>query len=152
MRTRLKDYLDSEGIRYVSIEHSPAFTIQEVAASTHVPGNQMAKTVIVDLDGEMAMAVLPANKKVILQDLRDLTGSERATFAPETEFYRKFPDCEIGAMPPFGNLYGMEVYVAQSLANNDEIAFNAGTHTEIIKMSFADFERLVQPRIFGFTI
>lgn len=151
MRTRLKDYLDKEHIRYVTIEHSLAYTMQEVAASSHVPGHQMAKTVIVELDGEMAMAVLPANKKVVLQDLRDLTGSDRVKFASETDFLKRFPDCEIGAMPPFGNLYGMDVFVAEALAHNDEIAFNAGTHTEVIKMSYADFERLVQPKVLSFT-
>ena len=151
MPNRLKDYLDKEHIRYVSIEHSRAFTIQEVAASTHIPGQQMAKTVIVELDGEMAMAVLPANKKVILQDLRDLTGSDKVQFASEVDFNKKFPDCELGAMPPFGNLYGMDVFVAETLAHNDEIAFNAGSHTEVIKMPYADFERLVQPKILSFT-
>lgn len=151
MRTRLIDYLDKEGVRYESIEHPLAYTMQEVASSIHIPGHQMAKTVIVDLDGDLAMAVLPANKKVILQDLRDLTGSERVKFVSEMEFQKRFPDCEIGAMPPFGNLYGMEVFVAESLAGNDEIAFNAGTHTEIIKMAFADFERLVEPKVLSFT-
>jgi Ala-tRNA(Pro) deacylase len=112
----------------------------------------MAKTVIVELDGVTAMAVLPANKKVVLQDLRELTGSDRVKFASEPDFYKKFPDCEGGAMPPFGNLYGMDVYVAESLAQNDEIAFNAGSHTEAIKMSYADFERLVQPKVLSFTV
>lgn len=151
MHNRLKDYLDTQHVRYDSIEHSQAYTIQEVAASAHIPGNQMAKTVIVELDGEMAMAVLPANKKVILQDLHDLTGSEKVKFASETDFYQKFPDCELGAMPPFGNLYGMDVYVAETLTHNDEIVFNAGSHTEVIKMAYADFERLVQPMVLSFT-
>jgi Ala-tRNA(Pro) deacylase len=151
MHNRLKDYLDNQHVRYDSIEHSQAYTIQEVAASAHIPGNLMAKTVIVELDGEMAMAVLPANKKVILQDLHDLTGSEKVKFASETDFYQKFPDCELGAMPPFGNLYGMDVYVAETLTHNDEIVFNAGSHTEVIKMAYADFERLVQPMVLSFT-
>ena len=147
MPARLKNYLDKEGIKYVSIEHSPAFTMQEVAASAHLPGSLMAKTVIVELDGQMAMVVLPANKRIILQDLREVTGSEKVTFVSEQDFVAKFPDCEIGAMPPFGNLYDMEVHVAASLAQSAEIAFNAGTHTEFIKMSYADFERLVRPKV-----
>ena len=147
MPTRLKDYLDKEGIKYVSIAHSPAFTMQEVAASTHLPGSLMAKTVVVELDGQMAMAVLPANKRIILQDLREVSGSETLKFASEQDFLARFPDCEIGAMPPFGNLYGMEVCVAPALAQNAEIAFNAGSHTEVIKMSYADFERLVHPKV-----
>ena len=148
--TQLKNYLDRHGIKYVSIAHSPAYTIQEVAESTHIPGNQMAKTVIVQLDGKMAMAVLPGNQKIVMQDLRDVTGSEHAKLVPELSFRMRFPDCDIGAMPPFGNLYGMEVYAASTLAQNDDIAFNAGSHSEVIKMAYADFERLVHPKILSF--
>lgn len=148
---KLKEFLDREGVKYVAIAHSPAFTMQEVAASAHIPGKQLAKTVIVKLDGEMAMAVLPASQKVIMQDLRDMTGSDNVKFATESEFEKRFPDCEIGAMPPFGNLYGMEVFVAESLAANDEIAFNACSHSEVIRMSYADFDRLVQPKVLNFS-
>ncbi len=148
---KLKDFLDREGIKYVSIIHSPAYTAQEVAASTHITGREMAKTVIVELDGKMAMAVLPANRKIVLQDPREVTGCDEVKFASEEEFRERFPDCETGAMPPFGNLYGMDVYVAESLTQNEEIAFNAGSHTEVIKLSFNDFERLVQPRVMSFT-
>jgi len=94
---------------------------------------------------------LPANRKIVLQDLREITASEKVKFAPEEAFKIRFPDCEIGAMPPFGNLYGMNVYVAESLAQNEEIAFNAGSHIEIIKMDYKDFERLVKPRVVSFT-
>jgi Ala-tRNA(Pro) deacylase len=149
--TKLKEFLDKEGIKYISIVHSTAYTAQEVAASAHITGRELAKTVIVELDGEMAMAVLPANRKIVLQDLRDVTGSEQVKFASEEDFQRKFPDCETGAMPPFGNLYGMEVYVAESLTRNEEIAFNAGSHTEVIKLDFRDFEQLVHPRVVSFT-
>ena len=112
---------------------------------------ELAKTVIVDLDDNMAMAVLPANRKIVLQDLREVTGSDHVKFASEDEFKEKFPDCETGAMPPFGNLYGMKVYAAASLAENDEIAFNAGSHTEVIKMAYQDFERLARPKVVSFT-
>jgi Ala-tRNA(Pro) deacylase len=111
----------------------------------------MAKTVILELDGEMTMAVLPANRKVVINDLREITGSDRVRFVAEDKFKDRFPDCEIGAMPPFGNLYGMEVFVAESLAENDEIAFNAGSHEEVIKLAYADFERLVNPKVMSFT-
>ena len=148
---KLKEYLDENRVKYVCIQHSKAYTAQEVAASAHVPGRAMAKVVMVELDGDLAMAVLPANRKVILQDLRDMTGSEKARFAPEHKFKGRFPDCEIGAMPPFGNLYGMEVFAALSLINNNEIAFNAGSHEEIIKLAYADFERLVKPQVVSFT-
>ena len=148
---KLKEFLDANSVKYVSIVHSAAYTAQEVAASAHVPGKVLAKVVIVELDGEMAMAVLPANRKVVLQDLREMTGSDQVKFVAEDKFKDRFPDCEIGAMPPFGNLYGMAVYAAESLAENGEIAFNAGSHEEIIKLSFGDFQRLVQPRVIAFT-
>ena len=148
---KLKEFLDREKVKYVSIVHSPAFTAQEVAASAHVTGKELAKTVIVKLDGEMAMAVLPANRKIVLQDLREVTGSDEVKFASEEEFKAQFPDCETGAMPPFGNLYGMDVYVAEALTQNEEIAFNACSHTEVIKMAFKDFDRLVHPAVMSFT-
>jgi len=146
-----KQFLDKERIKYVSIVHSTAYTAQEVAASAHITGRELAKTVIVQLDGKTAMAVLPANCKIVLQDLREVTGSDQVKFASEEEFKEKFPDCETGAMPPFGNLYGMDVYVAAGLAENDEIAFNAGSHTEVIKMAYRDFEQLVKPKVVSFT-
>src|SRR5437867_9011376 len=148
---KLKEFLDREKVKYVSIIHSTAYTAQEVAASAHITGRELAKTVIVQLDGKTAMAVLPANCKIVLQDLREVTGSDQVKFASEEQFKEKFPDCETGAMPPFGNLYGMDVYVAAGLAENDEIAFNAGSHTEVIKMAYRDFERLVKPKVVRFT-
>lgn len=148
---KLKQFLDENRVKYVCISHSKAYTAQEVAQSAHVPGRAMAKVVIVELDGVMAMAVLPATRKIVLQDLREVTGSEQVRFAAEQKFQNRFPDCEIGAMPPFGNLYGMEVFVAESLAANPEIAFNAGSHEEIMKLAYADFERLVKPNVMSFT-
>lgn len=148
---QLKEFLDQNHVKYVTIVHSQAYTAQEVAASAHIPGRAMAKVVVVDLDGKLAMAVLPANRKVVLQDLRELTGSDQVRFASEEQFKQRFPDCEIGAMPPFGNLYGMEVYAAESLAENDEIAFNAGSHTEVVKMRYEYFEHLVHPMVVAFT-
>ncbi len=147
----LKQFLDKEKVKYVSLIHSTAYTAQEVAASAHIPGRELAKTVIVQLDGETAMAVLPANRKVVLQDLREATGADQVKLVPEEEFKQRFPDCEIGAMPPFGNLYGMEVYAASSLGENADIAFNAGSHTEVIKLAYKDFERLVRPKVVSFT-
>jgi Ala-tRNA(Pro) deacylase len=148
---KLKEFLDQNQIKYVSVVHSPSYTAQEVAQSAHVTGKEFAKVVIVELDGRMAMVVLPATRKVVLQDLRELTGSDEVKFASEEGFRERFPDCETGAMPPFGNLYDMDVFAAESLADNDEIAFNAGSHTEIIKMAFRDFDRLVRPRVMSFT-
>src|ERR1700757_1485081 len=98
---KLKELLDREKVKYLSITHSTAYTAQEVAASAHITGKELAKTVIVELDGKKAMAVLPANRKIVLQDLREITGSDEVKFASEEEFESKFPGCETGAMPPF---------------------------------------------------
>src|SRR5882762_3065880 len=144
---KLKEFLNANRVKYVSMIHSQAYTAQEVAESAHISGKAMAKTVIVELDGQMAMAVLPADRKIVLQDLREVTGSEEVKFASEEEFKQRFPDCETGAMPPVGNLYGMDVYLAESLMHNDEIAFNAGSHTEVMKMAYKDFDRVVRPRV-----
>ena len=148
---KLKDYLDQQKIRYLSIRHSPAYTAQEIAASAHISGRDLAKAVIVKVENHTAMVVLPANRKVILSDLREALDADQVKLATEEEFQSLFPDCEIGAMPPFGNLYGLETYVAPSLLQEAEIAFNAGTHTEIIKMASADYARLVQPKTANFT-
>jgi Ala-tRNA(Pro) deacylase len=148
---KLKEYLDREKIKYVCISHSPAFTSMEVAQSSHIPGGELAKIVIVKLDGRMAMVVLPSTRKVDLNLLRESTGAEEARLASEAEFKALFPDCETGAMPPFGNLYGLEEYVAPKLAEDEFIAFNAGSHTEVIRMAFRDFERLAKPRLVRMT-
>lgn len=147
---KVKAFLDTHGIKYVSIRHSAAFTAAEVAASAHVAGRDFAKTVMVWIGGHLAMVVLPASRRIVLHDLREMLESPEARLATETEFRDEFPDCEVGAMPPFGNLYNLPVYVSSSLAAETEIAFNAGTHTEVIKMAYADFERLVQPSVVEF--
>lgn len=148
---KLREYLDSNNIKYVLISHSPAYTAQEVAERAHVSGREVAKTVIVKLNGELAMAVLPASKKVDFDLLREGTGAEFVELADEDEFAGVFPDCELGAEPPFGNLYNMNVYVAAALAEDEEIAFSAGTHSELIRMSYADYEKLVKPKVIRFS-
>ena len=142
---RLKEFLDKEHVKYVSIDHSPAFTAQEIAAAAHIPGKELAKTVIVKIDGELAMIVLPASEHVRLANLRESLGARKVELADEDEFKKSFPDCETGAMPPFGNLYGMNVFVSQALREDDEIAFNAGSHDELIRLPYAEYERLVHP-------
>lgn len=144
---KVKQFLDSNNIKYLSIKHSPSYTAQEIAASAHVPGKIMAKTVIVKLDGTMAMVVEPANHKVNFDHLKKSSGAKDVALASESEFQDRFPECELGAMPPFGNLYGMDVFIVDSLTSDDQILFNAGTHTELIKMSYKDFEKLVSPRV-----
>ncbi len=148
---KLKEFLDKNSIEYTTITHSAAYNAQRIAATTHISGKELAKTVMVKLDGRMAMAVLPASYRVKLESLKETTGSRNVQIATEMEFKHMFPECEIGAMPPFGNLYGMEVYVAESLARDEEIAFNAGTHTELIRMKYADFEDLVEPVVLRFS-
>ncbi|MGH8590961.1 MAG: aminoacyl-tRNA deacylase [Gammaproteobacteria bacterium] len=146
----LKEFLDSHRVKYVSIVHSRAYTAQEIAASAHVPGRELAKAVMVKVDGRIAMAVLPASYQVDFERLRAAIGAANVELASETEFQDRFPECELGAMPPFGNLYGMEVYAARRLSEDGEIAFNAGSHTELIKLAYTDFERLVSPRVVDF--
>ena len=147
----LKNYLDQWKVKYLTITHSRAYTANEVAETAHIPGNMLAKTVMVVIDGAMAMAVLPANHRVRLDELRALTHTDDVRLAREDEFKGYFPDCEAGAMPPFGNLYDMSVYVSPDLAAEGEIAFNAGSHTEVIKMAWADYDRRVKPRVAEFT-
>jgi Ala-tRNA(Pro) deacylase len=144
---KLKKFLDDNRIKYVSIKHSLAYTAQEIAASTHISGRNMAKTVIIKLDGKMAMAVLPAPCRVDTKLLKKETGAKKVEIATEQEFTNLFPECDVGAMPPFGNLYNMDVYVDRKLIEDEEIAFNAGSHTELIKMAYKDFERLVRPKV-----
>ncbi len=144
---KLKEFLDSHNVKYVTISHSRAFTAQETATSAHIPGKELAKTVMVKMNGKMAMAVLPASSKVDFDILKKVTGFAKIEIANEKEFKDLFPDCEIGAMPPFGNLYGMDVFVAESLTEDKEIAFNAGSHRELVKMAYKDFEKLAKPKV-----
>ncbi len=148
---KLREYLDANNIKYVVISHSPAFSAQEVAALVHIPGREMAKTVMVNVRGNLAMAVLPASFNIDFNRLSIAMGTGDVYLATEGEFKERFPDCEVGAMSPFGNLYDIDVYVAESLAEDDEIAFNAGSHTDLVKMAYAEFARLVKPRIISFT-
>ena len=148
---KVKAYLDTHHVKYVGISHSKAYTAQGIAAISHISGRELAKSVIVKLDGDLAMAVLPASYQVDLDSLRRSTGVRVAELATESEFKRYFPDCETGAMPPFGNLYGIPVYVDETLTEDREIAFNAGSHYELIKMAYADFERLVKPEVMHFS-
>ena len=147
---QLKEFLDNQNIKYVTIGHSSAYTAQEIAASAHIPGKELAKTVMVKIDSKMAMAVLPASYMVDLDLLKQAAVASKVELAAEQEFKDKFPGCEVGAMPPFGNLYGMEVFAEQDLAEDKEIAFNAGSHTELIRLAYRDFERLVKPKVAKF--
>lgn len=143
---RLRELLDSQAIKYVLITHSQAFTAQEVAASMHVPGRELAKPVIVRTRNRLAMVVVRAQDHVDLGRVSLALGSP-AQLAPESDLSVSFPDCELGAMPPFGTLYGMPTLVDREVAKSPELVFNAGTHTSAIRMMYADYTRLVQPRV-----
>lgn len=143
--SKIREFLDSHRVKYLVISHSLAYTAQGIAALAHVSGKKLAKTVIVKVDGVLAMAVVPASEHVDLDRLKFLTGGDFVEIASESDFQNAFPDCELGAMPPFGNLYDMSVYADASLAENDEITFSAGTHRELVRMNWEDMLRLVNP-------
>ena len=148
---KLKTYLDDNKIKYVIKSHSIAYTTPEIAALAHVPGKEWAKTVIIKIDGKMAMAVLPASYRIDFDDFKKAVGEKNIELATEEEFETHFADCELGAMPPFGNLYDMNVYVAESLAEDDEITFNACSHKKLLQMAYKDFEKLVNPKVVRFS-
>ena len=143
----IKSYLDSQKLKYLVIQHSPAYTAQEIAQTAHISGKELAKTVIVKIDGVLAMVVEPANEKVNLEKVKRAVGADEVVIASEYEFQDKFPNCELGAMPPLGPLYGMLVYVVKRLTEDQDIVFNAGSHAELIKMAYKDFAALVKPTI-----
>lgn len=148
---RLADYLDQNNIKYTTLKHSVAYTAQEIAAAAHIPGKNLAKTVLINVKGKLAMAVLPASYKIDFDQLKLALSTDTIRLAHEKEFLNLFPDCEVGAMPPFGNLYGLEVYVAQSITDDEEIAFNSCKHNELIRMRYKDFQNLVNPKIIKFS-
>jgi Ala-tRNA(Pro) deacylase len=149
--TKLREFLDSRNVKYLVISHSVAYTAQGIAALVHLSGKKLAKTVIVKIDGVLAMAVVPASLHVDLDLLRTAAGAGAVEVATEQEFKDAFPDCETGAMPPFGNLYDMPVYADASLAENEEITFNAGTHRELVRMGWRDLARLVDAQVVNLT-
>ncbi|MEE9487302.1 MAG: YbaK/EbsC family protein [Candidatus Brocadiales bacterium] len=147
---KLKEYLDKSEAPYKVSTHQEVYTAQEVAATLHVPGKDIVKVVIVKTEGKFIMAVLPADHKVNVDKLRTVLRDPEARLATEGEFKGLFPDCDVGAMPPFGNLYNVGVYVDKSLAEDEEIVFQAGSHVETVKMKYRDFDRLVGPEVIDF--
>lgn len=144
---KLKGFLDENKVKYVVVAHSKAYTAQEIAASLHIPGNELAKSIIVKVDDGFAMVVLPASYRINFEMLKNVLGKKKVSLASEEDFKSLFPECEIGAMPPFGNLYDVPVYMAESLLADDEIFFNAGTHTEVIRLKMEDYKKLANPEI-----
>jgi Ala-tRNA(Pro) deacylase len=144
---KICSFLDSHNAQYTVTEHPLAYTARETAAAEHLPAREVAKAVVVSGDGEYHMIVIPANRIVDFQEARAALGLSHVRLATETELAELFPGCELGAMPPFGNLYGFAVYLDSSLAGEETIAFNAGTHREVIHMSTAVYRKLVKPII-----
>ena len=146
-KERLETYLREQGVSYQTQHHAEAFTAQEIAALEHVPGRILAKVVMVVADGKLAMLVVPAPDHVDLVKAAEALGAKEARLAEEGEFASAFPDCEVGAMPPFGNLYDVPVYVDEALTQEPAIVFNAGTHTDTMSLAYQDFARLVRPEV-----
>ena len=143
----LRRHLDENGVKYVVTSHSIAYTAEDTARSAHVSQDAFAKVVMVRIDDRLAMAVLRASDKLDLHRLQHLAGAAHAHLADEVEFQGRFPGVEIGAMPPFGNLYDLAVYADEALARTPRIAFNAGSHREIVQLAWGDYERLAKPVI-----
>jgi Ala-tRNA(Pro) deacylase len=144
---RIREFLDGSAARYIAISHSKAYTAEQTARSTHISADITAKTVIVRVDGRLAMVVVPASKDIDLDSLRDQIGAASLKLAHETDFAARFEGCQLGAAPPFGNLFGVETFMDRQLALEEEIAFPAGTHTDVIVMRTLDYQRLVRPTL-----
>ncbi len=151
-KKRLEKYLKDSGVQFGTMTHPVAYTAQEVAAAQHVPGKQLAKVVLVDADGQLVMLVLPASYRVDFPKLKSVLGAKKVRLAKEEEFGGTFTDCEVGAMPPFGNLYDIPVQVDESLAEAPEIVFKVGSHTTSMKIKFPDYKKLVKPEIADFAV
>ncbi|MBI3399401.1 MAG: YbaK/EbsC family protein [Deltaproteobacteria bacterium] len=148
---KLKKFLDENKVSYQVAAHSEVYTAQEIAAALHVPGKELIKVVMVKAGDSFVMTVLPASRRIDMVKLREVLGNKAIRLATEEEFKTLFPDCEPGAMPPFGNLYGLDVYADKALTDDEEIFFQAGSHIESIKMRYKDYERLVKPKVADFS-
>ncbi|PSF05142.1 deacylase [Marinobacter fuscus] len=142
---QLKTFLDEAKVEYMRLTHPPAYTAQQLAHHVRIAGDRVVKTVVIELDGKMAMLVMPATWRVRWDRLSSVLDTDFVDLADEQEFQDRFPDCEVGAMPPFGSLFGMTVYCAEALTEQPELAFAAGSHSESIHMKTRDFLNLVQP-------
>lgn len=147
---RLREYLDENSVPYDVSSHHEAYTAQEVAASLHVPGKKLVKVVIVKAGGKFVMAVMPSTEKIDMDKMREVLKSDDVRLATEEEFKDLFPGCDVGAMPPFGNLYNLDVYVDKALTEDREIIFQGGTHTDTVNMNYEDFANLVKPIVADF--
>lgn len=150
LNPRTRSFLEAQKVGFATLPHRAAYTAQGVAAASHVTGWHVAKVVVVDSDTGPLMVVLPASCRLDLQRFAQRTGKAGLTLAPESEVEKLFPDCAPGAMPPFGQLYGLPVFVDACLAQSPEIVFQAGSHHEVVRMLYADYQRLVAPVVADF--
>lgn len=148
---RIRDYLDSQDVPCEPLHHSQAFTGQEVAHSLHLSGKRLAKTLVLNGDGKLLMAVIPASFRLNLQDLRAAVEVSHLEMLPESELAKLFPDCDLGAIPPLGRLYGIEVWVDRTISDGEEVVFCAGTHEDCLRMKYSDFAKLAKPRLGRFS-
>jgi Ala-tRNA(Pro) deacylase len=148
---RIRDYLDSQNVPYQWLPHTQAFPAQEVAHALHVSGKHFAKAIVLHADRRLVMAVLAASRRLSLDELEDALEAKRVEMAPEDELAELCPDCELGAFPPFGNLYGMDVWIDRALGDSEEIVFNAGSHKDALRMKYSDYVKLTKPRVSSFS-
>lgn len=149
-QAKLEKYFRENGVHYQTLSHPPAYTAQEIAAAQHVPGKQVAKVVMVTANSRPVMLVLPASHHIDFRKLGEALGMKNVRLAHESEFESLFPDCDLGAMPPFGNLYGVRVCADETLAEDAEIVFQAGAHDTTMKIAYSDFVRLANPIVAEF--
>lgn len=149
---KLRTYLDSNNVKYNSIPHVTSYTALQTAHSAHISGRRFAKPVMVKVEGKLCMVVIPANEKLDLRCLQRVTHARSVELAREEDFKHLFPDCEVGAEPPLGNLYGLPVFISRSLAVDENIAFNAGTHDELIEIPYQAYEKLVSPQAIPYPV
>jgi Ala-tRNA(Pro) deacylase len=149
---RIQDYLDSQSVNYAVLPHAEAFPAQEIAHQLHVSGSNFAKAVVLRTDGRLLMAVLPASRRLNLRALKEALEVKHLELAPESELANLCAGCELGAFPPFGNLYGMDTWVDGSLSESEEIVFNAGSHRESLRMKYSDYARLAKPIVVRFAV
>lgn len=148
---RIREYLDSQNVPHEWLSHPQAYSAQEVAHTLHVSGKRLAKTVVVSADSRLVMAVLPASHRLIMLELRGALEARRLEMLPEGELAKIFPDCDLGAIPPFGNLYGIDLWVDRAIVDAGQIVFNAGTHVDAVRMDYADYARLAKPHTARFS-
>jgi Ala-tRNA(Pro) deacylase len=148
---RIRDYLDSQNVSYEAIHHSQAFTAQEVAHSLHVSGKKCVKAVVAEADHKIVIVVMPASHRLNFQELKSVLKVNQLEMLVESELVDLFPDCDLGAIPPFGNLYGIDVWVDRAVASTEKIVFCAGTHEDCIRMRYSDFAKLTRPFVGQFS-